>query len=457
MSSKRLRQSVLLPVGLLAFGAIYSLAFLGLSSRWWFEDDPALFAYTAGIHNPVRIFTDPNVLRHFTAGSALVPMQILSYWLDINLAGFSPEFAYAHQVCSFLLTLLLLYLVLSDWLHDRMAAAVASVAWALLPATAVIVQFLATRHYLEGLLFSLLSLYLLERLRDKDGRHGYLAQAGILACAAVAMLYKEIYAPVLPLVLLIIAWRHRERIFAFLTVLLSCAYAIYRLWAIPSTLQYADVPLINGFQYLKFLSKYPYTLTSNYGGYLLSAFVLALCIFAARKKGGKSVLACFLAIFALSLAIIVPVTYPLFGSIRRPDPWYRIVFFPNTTIVLSAGFLAARYASRRVQLALALTALVVLLPGVEKTRRLWAGMTCSAELEGKFYLNNPDKVLLSQQEAFWFIPGIHWMYGVKTPHYVLLKDLGTAQTTPGVPLWRLSNGIFVPEYNFASGTHRAAP
>ncbi len=84
-------------LALLAFGAAYSTAYLGLSSRWWFEDDPSLYAYTATIHNPVAIFADPNLLRHFTGGAALVPMQLLSYWVDIQLAGFSPRLAYAHR------------------------------------------------------------------------------------------------------------------------------------------------------------------------------------------------------------------------------------------------------------------------------------------------------------------------------------------------------------------------
>ncbi len=70
-------------------------------------------------------------------------------------------------------------------------------------------------------------------------------------------------------------------------------------------------------------------------------------------------------------------------------------------------------------------------------------MTTRAELEGKFYVNNPDKILLSEQVAWWFIPGVYGMYQVKTPHYVLLKDLPDLQ--PGTTIWRFRNGGFVPE------------
>ena len=90
-------------------------------------------------------------------------------------------------------------------------------------------------------------------------------------------------------------------------------------------------------------------------------------------------------------------------------------------------------------------ALAVVLPGAVKTRKLWVEMTSSAEREGKFYLDHPDRMVLSEQEAYWFLPGIDWMYGIKTPHYVLLKDLATAKLDPRVPLWRFSGGSFVPD------------
>jgi lipoprotein signal peptidase len=74
---------------LLLIGALYAMAYFKLYSRWWFEDDPALFAYAGGIGNPITIFVDANVVRHFTTGKALVPMQIFSYLMDVRVAGFS--------------------------------------------------------------------------------------------------------------------------------------------------------------------------------------------------------------------------------------------------------------------------------------------------------------------------------------------------------------------------------
>ena len=105
---RRKVSAVWAPLILIAFGCIYSLGYLRLSSRWWFEDDPALFAYTASAGSPIRFFADPTILRRFTTGNALVPMQLISYWLDLRTAGVSPAVAYLHQTVSFLITIVLI-------------------------------------------------------------------------------------------------------------------------------------------------------------------------------------------------------------------------------------------------------------------------------------------------------------------------------------------------------------
>jgi hypothetical protein len=204
---------------------------------------------------------------------------------------------------------------------------------------------------------------------------------------------------------------------------------------------------------LKFLSKLPYTISSNYGGYCLLGIIAALCAYGAWRRDGQAAVLCFAGLCAVSILVIVPVSYPLYGMIRRPDPWYRIVFLLNTLVVLFGTFCAARWTSRRVQGALTVVALAALLPGVAKTRVLWVDLTASAEREGKFYLAYPDRVLLSEQEASWFIPGIEWMYRGSSgtnPHYVLMKDLAITNLPAGVPLWRYRNGSFEPDFDAES-------
>jgi hypothetical protein len=311
------------------------------------------------------------------------------------------------------------------------------------------VQFLASRHYLEGLLFSVLSLYLTERFSRRRW-----ATAAVLFSAALGMLYKEIYAPVLPVLLLVSASRNRDRALALLTLALACAYGVYRTWVLGPDLRYGDMPLLAPWPYVKFLSKLPYTLSSNYGGYCLLAIVVALCAYGVLKWRAPRAVLCFAALCTVSIIAILPVSYPLYGMIRRPDPWYRIVFLLNTIVVCFGAYFAARWTTRRIQGVLAIMALLVLLPGVVKTRKLWVDLTSSAEREGKFYLAYPDRMLLSEQEAWWFIPGIDWMYNRSSgpgtpPHYILLKDLPATKLDPGAPLWRFRGGSFVPDFDLA--------
>jgi hypothetical protein len=318
--------------------------------------------------------------------------------------------------------------------------------WALLPATAVVVQFVGTRHYLEGLLFSILTLYLAERLADDQDHLPWWGLGAVLMCGSVAMLYKEIYPPVVSLLLLVTAWRRRDIKLGVLTIALAVGYAFYRTWVFGLDFKYGEIPLLTPAQFFKFLAKLPYTFSSNYGGYCIVGLVAGLCVYAwIRRKESRGMLLCLLGLMALSLVAILPAAFPLYGMIRRPDPWYRLVFLLNTILVGFGVCLAVRYARPWFQAVLAVVAVATLIPGVAKTHALWADLTASAEREGKFYLSNPDKMLLSEQEASWFIPGLNWMYEVRPSHYVWMKDRATAQIPPDVPVWRFVDGRYVPE------------
>lgn len=307
----------------------------------------------------------------------------------------------------------------------------ASVIWGLLPATAVVLQFAGTRHYLEGLLFALLSTYLLIRMKDVGGRPAKWLFAAAIACAAVSMLYKEIYAASVPLLLIATAWRRRAPGPALAAIALSAAYATYRIFVLGLNLHYSDIQILGGIQYLRCLSKFPYTISADYGGYLLYGVVMLACVALMRDRVQRPIAGAFLVLFVISMLVIVPVSYPLFGRIRLPDPWYRIVFLPHSLAVFFGAYFAARFAPWRVQIPTAVATLAILMPGVTKTHDLWEEMTASAEREGRFYLNNPDKILLSEREAWWFIPGVHWVYGIAKPHYVLAKDLSSLKLDMG--------------------------
>lgn len=434
------------PALLALYGMLYSTTYLKLPSRWWFEDDPVVFGIAGEIANPAEFFIDPEVVQEYGDGRALVPVQMLSFWVDMHLVGASPGFAYAHQIVSFLATLLLLYFVLLPLLrYSKGASFSVCVLWSLLPATAAVLQFLTTRHYVEGLLFLLLSIFSLQRFKNPDGGLSAVARATAVFAACLAMLSKETYATVTPVILLAFAWRHRDGALAKLTAGLIGSFAAYRVWLIGPSLDY-HMPTLNTGQYLHYFTKLPYTLTATYGGYWLCAIIACLSFYyVRRKKGEYRALILFFALLVVSIATILPVSYSLYGTIRRPDPWYRIVFLINTIALCGGGYIATRSVGRRTQIALVALTFVILAPGTEKTRRLWVNLTASAQREAEFYLSNPDKVLLSDIEGYWFIPGVHAMYNVKAPHYALSKDLATQPPKVGSTVWRLRGQRFVPE------------
>jgi hypothetical protein len=445
-SKKHSFKSLVLAVALVIFGALYAIGYLKLPSRWWFEDDGCLYSYAAQISNPITIFMDPQVVSRFTTGQALVPMQIMSYWIDVRLSGFSPKFSYAHQIFIYLITLFLLYFALAYELpQNRIAAFVLCILWSFLPATAVVLQFLSTRHYLEGFFFIVLMFFLLQRVWNYRGCFQWIAWIAIFLSAIAALFYKEIYVPVVPGMMLWFAWRHKEKKLGAASILLLLAYAGYRFWIIGPAFSYG-MPVLSLRQYIRLLFKLPYTISANYGGYCILAFVAGFFIYCRRKEKqiAKFMPPLFVTLF-LSLAVIYPVCYPLYGSIRTPGTWYRIVFLLHSIALLATGILMGSHMPKKIQAAAALMSLILILPGTYKTKMLWVNMTANAEREGKFYLNNPDKLILSEQAASWFLGCVDSMYlGSKSPHYIHIGDLPGDTQTKGNQVWRFQNGRFIP-------------
>jgi hypothetical protein len=212
---------------------LFSLLFLRSTSHWWFEDDPAQYAYVSRISNPLRFFVDPALVRNFGTRASLVPMQLLSSWLDVRLFGLSPAMAYWHGVAALAVTALLMYAMLLRWTGDRRVSASASLLWLLLPSTIAVHSFLSARHYLEGLGWSLAACLFARTLADPARRAGVdWLWAGFLATTVAAMLSKETYAVALPAYLALDALTRRQRSVAIAMAGLVVAYAAYRTWLV---------------------------------------------------------------------------------------------------------------------------------------------------------------------------------------------------------------------------------
>ncbi len=197
---------------------------------WWISsDDPVLLAFAAKYSFWEYTF-NPNVWKKLTA-SNLTPWVLALYDLDLALFGLSAHAHYMHNMfsaaCLAGIAYITMRLNIRPWL-----AALGTIAFCLTPVFASLVHDLMSRHYLEGLIWALLAILSFRHAFVKEKTWASLA-AG--ACFLIAVLHKEIYAPLIafflfwPTVAIHPTWQLRAKaILPSLTI--AALYPIYRFW-----------------------------------------------------------------------------------------------------------------------------------------------------------------------------------------------------------------------------------
>lgn len=414
--------------------------------KWWFEDDPQQFYYVSQIGNPLDIFMNSQTMRDFS--KAMVPVQILSYWLDVKLFGLSTIAAYLHSFASLLATSGLLFAVVKKWTRNNLTAFASLLMWLLLPSTLVVVQFLATRHYLEGLLFTLISTYFLFDFcrEEKTGSPKLII---ILVSSAAAMLCKEIYAPLIIALFIGFGVHFRKYSILLISILYALFYGTYRSWVFGTDVTYT-MPFLGFIDYLKFLAILPFTLTANIIGYFIYfAIIIATFFLIKERRGSIKEAAFFLMLLSSVLVALYPVAFAVLASYKTPGTWYRVPFIINTIVIIWGVYAFSRVLDhKKFCLTILLTSLLIL-PGTLKTRKYWNERMARAEAEGKFYLENTDRLLLSEEDAPWFIDGVHKMYRVNEVHFLNKQNLSgepVREILLKYPMiWRYQNGNFVED------------
>ncbi len=201
-----LRRALTHPLAALAVLGLATLALYAGSLRlWWCFDDPAILLH-AWRYAPHEYFLAPKAWQALIPYS-LQPWLSASYDLDLALFGFHPFGFYAHHLVALALCAWCLQRVLAAWVGPGWALAGALLFLAGVP-QAVAAQQLMVRHYVEGLLFYLLALWLV--LRRLRGGHAANTWASGLAFALAAS-SKEIFLPMglLPFVMPAGTWRER--------------------------------------------------------------------------------------------------------------------------------------------------------------------------------------------------------------------------------------------------------
>lgn len=193
-----------LPQFLLYALALFALVYW-LSIYWqsfslaFFNGDDLNVLKHAISYSPLEYFFIPEVWQGLSPNN-YTPWVVLSYQIDWLVFGFNHLGYYLHQLVISLILLWLIFLLLKQYLSNPYAILVVAL-FSLSPAFVETAKLLWTRHYLEGLLFSLLSIHFL-LLGVRHNKFQLILLAALfywLAC-----LCKEVYIPLIGIILLLL-------------------------------------------------------------------------------------------------------------------------------------------------------------------------------------------------------------------------------------------------------------
>ncbi len=383
------------------FGALIAALYGNLLTGWWGWDDPQILKQ-AFQYAPWEYFLVPEVWREFQPAN-LNPWIILSFDLDLALFGLNPMGFYAHHLFSLWLVALGTYILLRLWLNELWSVLGVVLFVCSAPVTNMVYQ-LMTRHYLEGLLFSVLMSYLYVRaLREERPLLAWLG--GALFFLAVSA--KEVYVIQVVFLLLIPERDLRRRLFMaspFFLVL-----GIYALWR-----RYMLGTWIGGYRpsmdwsavYHAILKIPSYIFGDSMFAAVSLLLVFALMVYITWRS--RYALILIAGAFLLLLGPIVPV-------INISDPNRLLVFSVwalSTGVALSLGELA-RSSTRR--LVISLTVLVVI--GFSIADQGWrirpglASATDGFAAHGRFIMEADEEQVLLPSVRFgnWFATGLMWL------------------------------------------------
>ncbi|GFO76230.1 hypothetical protein BPLS_P3884 [Bathymodiolus platifrons methanotrophic gill symbiont] len=310
---------------------------------YWRSDDGFHLMF-ATEYSPWQYFFDPIITRT-QSGANVTPWNALFYDMNLSIFGFNPGNFYAHLLLITMGTALSLFALLRLWLP--LPSVILGVTLFLTGRpTYHLTQKLMNNHYLTGMLFSLLSLYLFTHY-VRYGKHFKLALAVILY--ALAMTCKEVYVPLIGLFLVLPAGNFKQRLLAMLPfVLIVIGYAFWRhkvlgSWVGGYVTSSSDIDFINT---LKQLSNLAFLLFDQYNWGLVAIIIIAI----------MSLVTAFnrlinLPLLIVSLIVVVVPLLPLtvYPGINYADRylftlwtavciWVAIVFKPATQNTISSYF-----------------------------------------------------------------------------------------------------------------------
>ncbi|MFK7974910.1 MAG: hypothetical protein AB8C02_02180 [Halioglobus sp.] len=334
---------------LLSLAALASV-FLLLNVRtlsWPFGivDAPILIAQAIQ-YSPIEYFLTPDAYN-FLSYNNYTPFVTLSWDIDYTLFGLHEPAYRLHQLGSLLILVGLIYVVLLQATRSIGIATLFCFAFINLPATYSVLDVMVNRHYIEGMIFAILS-YLACRRYDHTERTVWLVVSVI--CYGIAATAKEVYLPLPGLLFFLISGNIVRRIKTIVPFAAMLAlYLAARFYMIGGAGGYsgaAETAAI--FDNLNVLAGIALqTLAGLFAQPLVSfCLLIAMLLLILREFGKQSVATKFALLMGLAGALL-----PIIALIPMMAAGFvmaRWLFVPSVLALVYIGYLCSRSESRAI-------------------------------------------------------------------------------------------------------------
>ena len=148
----------------------------------------------------------------------------------------------------------------------------------------------------------------------------------------------------------------------------------------------------------------------------------------------------------VSLLVIYPVGNPVANSWDSFGTWYRTPCVINTLLLVAFAYAVANLRQAPAKISIMTVLLIAILHGSHRTAEQWDRMKAEQVAEAEFILENPDKTLVSQVRAVWFLRGVAALFPErKVGAFVCRWDRPRSEAYAEVlrsshPFWIYENG-----------------
>lgn len=354
-------------------------------------DAPILIAQ-AILFSPIEYFTTASAYD-FLSYNNFTPLITLSWDIDYTLFDLNEEGYRAHQLVSLVILLALLFRVLLLTTRSVLVATLFTFGIMNLPATYSVLDVMVNRHYIEGMIFAVLS-YLAFRHFDRSGRWRWLAAS--VVCYGVAATAKEVYLPLPGILFFLSSGSLIKRIYTIVPyALVLAAYLALRFHIIGGSGGYtgaADTTAV-----LADLNVLGLVVAQIIGGIfaqpVTSLVLLGIALFMAFRDYPRLSLPLKLAALMGLFVAVLPLL-ALLPMMAAGFVIMRWIFVPSVLLMLYLAYLCSRTDSHRI--ATAVYCIVLLSSSYAAYERITAAEPLFAKGKGRNY----QTILESDENRF---------------------------------------------------------